>query len=890
MATVAADKRHTEEEKEEDCGCPHQCKLFEKISSDHGIMVMLVDPSSLNNGTSSSSSSPSDLNEKEDTVSSASKSPTERMLSTVKAGTTTKTSCSCLKLYPQPDSNLPQLHPNIYIPSSLLEFPEELVKYGGGGSGVTVFGGRHPQLGSLVMKHGGHKDLVELVSLVKIERELNVRGKWKMDCLEKTGGGGGRIDCSCGDGVGEDSEEMDSSGFDNIQSTNVTKPNTSIIKRASQPILTRMGTMFRLGSRGTRSVDSLPKAGGRNDVQSTKSTATQLEETTSMVTKIGNVFLSEHIDETAHLASDEQYNSANNGDNNSYKKQMKEIQSAMDDMKRRIPAFRMIYISPMHLRERKEELVNNTFRTSRKLSLRNCDGYAEFDGFKASQHEQSNNGNGGNYHRDSLRKHSVSRKGRPISLFGASHTKSASLRVHPKHVDLCFGGSYRPWRSPEEEKFDDNHKAHSCISDVDGSDGYGSLIAFVKELHYHQQHNDWKLTLAQQTIGRSLSDPSKSATTASSLLVKGKLRGPLLNHLIDEEIRVIRNLQLLTMPEEVEVVHQVRQEYEDIITRQKDGSCVTAADVSPDANMFVGRAIHKNFDPINGRFVMLSQFALDLRMGRIHLKPKEVLPAKHLGNLFHTYLEEKGMDKVYVYEKLEGSFIFFGNESGSEHFYLHREQNHPIFASGMDQWQSLLELSLSMKSPNATNRIWTCGLTDGGLHNLFLDEEQLWMFDLGEPTLEPIPAFLTKFLMSFFHTLGMEEDEKGDWVVRFEQDDSGKLRLTEQTKELLPKVMEAFNITMDRLIKELFGGDEDVRLLMLRYVAIQLISDAAFCIEKWRTKGGGDELRSEHQDHLQKWLWRALWDVYVSEELRRRYITRTLFRKQNESRDLMAMN
>eukprot|EP00970_Alexandrium_tamarense_P003779 scaffold610_cov175-Alexandrium_tamarense.AAC.1 len=137
MATVAADKRHTEEEKEEDCGCPHQCKLFEKISSDHGIMVMLVDPSSLNNGTSSSSSSPSDLNEKEDTLSSASKSPTERMLSNIKAGTTTKTSCSCLKLYPQPDSNLPQFHPNIYIPSSLLEFPEELVKYGGGGSGVT---------------------------------------------------------------------------------------------------------------------------------------------------------------------------------------------------------------------------------------------------------------------------------------------------------------------------------------------------------------------------------------------------------------------------------------------------------------------------------------------------------------------------------------------------------------------------------------------------------------------------------------------------------------------------------------------------------------------------------------------------------------------------------
>jgi len=87
-------------------------------------------------------------------------------------------------------------------------------------------------------------------------------------------------------------------------------------------------------------------------------------------------------------------------------------------------------------------------------------------------------------------------------------------------------------------------------------------------------------------------------------------------------------------------------------------------------------------------------------------------------------------------------------------------------------------------------------------------------------SLEPIPAFLTKFLMSFFHTLGMEEDEKGDWVVRFEQDDSGKLQLTQQTKDILPRVMEAFNITMDRLINELFGGEEEVRLLLLRYVIL----------------------------------------------------------------------
>lgn len=83
--------------------------------------------------------------------------------------------------------------------------------------------------------------------------------------------------------------------------------------------------------------------------------------------------------------------------------------------------------------------------------------------------------------------------------------------------------------------------------------------------------------------------------------------------------------------------------------------------------------------------------------------------------------------------------------------------------------------------------------------------------------------------MSFFHTLGMEEDEHGDWVVRFVQD-SDKLRLTEETKELLPEVFRAFNITTDRLINELFDGDEEVRLLLLRYVMTQLVSDASFCI------------------------------------------------------------
>ena len=46
-------------------------------------------------------------------------------------------SCTCLKIQPQSDCNLADVHPNIYIPSGLLDYPERIVRYGGGGSGVT---------------------------------------------------------------------------------------------------------------------------------------------------------------------------------------------------------------------------------------------------------------------------------------------------------------------------------------------------------------------------------------------------------------------------------------------------------------------------------------------------------------------------------------------------------------------------------------------------------------------------------------------------------------------------------------------------------------------------------------------------------------------------------
>ena len=38
-----------------------------------------------------------------------------------------------LEIHPQKDANLIQFHPNIYIPEVLLEYPDHLIKFGGGG-------------------------------------------------------------------------------------------------------------------------------------------------------------------------------------------------------------------------------------------------------------------------------------------------------------------------------------------------------------------------------------------------------------------------------------------------------------------------------------------------------------------------------------------------------------------------------------------------------------------------------------------------------------------------------------------------------------------------------------------------------------------------------------
>ena len=104
------------------CSCPNPCVGFENLPSDHGLMITLNIPHNNDIDVNDNVSSTADGNYKNDDN-----------ITTNSNATGNVKECTCLKLHPQLDANLSQFHPNIYIPESLLDYPDRLVKYGGGG-------------------------------------------------------------------------------------------------------------------------------------------------------------------------------------------------------------------------------------------------------------------------------------------------------------------------------------------------------------------------------------------------------------------------------------------------------------------------------------------------------------------------------------------------------------------------------------------------------------------------------------------------------------------------------------------------------------------------------------------------------------------------------------
>jgi len=290
----------------------------------------------------------------------------------------------------------------------------------------------------------------------------------------------------------------------------------------------------------------------------------------------------------------------------------------------------------------------------------------------------------------------------------------------------------------------------------------------------------------------------------------------------------------VTIPEERGSLDDILKEVESL------SQSMDVKAVSKKMDLFVGSAIIKNFHPTKGRLAKLREYGEQFRFNKLCLVDSEKTPADFLGKLLKpgtpltAVFSDPMKAKVNAIDRIEHS------------------------------WLSLLQHATSLRTECATECIWTCGLTDAGLHNTFYSPDRgLELFDLGLAKSTPQPAFLTKFLMSFFHTAGMQSDGKTGWVRRF-QVHWGRLILTQETKDLIPYLENAFQLATDTLVDTLFAGDEGVRQLLIKYVILQLLSDGAFCLDRWEQKGGGHVRNSESSRHLDSWLWRTLWDLYIA--------------------------
>jgi hypothetical protein len=504
--------------------------------------------------------------------------------------------------------------------------------------------------------------------------------------------------------------------------------------------------------------------------------------------------------------------------------------NAAHNMQNRIPAFSLVYISPYHLRDRAHELWT---------SLRGnfwAHGPHYFGSNKQlTDRRKSDEPVGGRRTSFLMSLRSLQRL-TPHTREQAGQQGMRRIRIRKTMessdatIDLSVGLQTVNLEIPK----------HMWADASTIRDGHAFLSQLEQQLAELQEEEHWKVTLAQRTIGGSF--PKNSA----ALLLSRQLQGDLLQGLIDEFVTVMRDLYEITLPEERNSMEQVRAEVEAL----KPNPDVTK--LSKMADLMVGSAIRKNFHPTKGRFAQMRDFGAKFRDPQaLTLMEDEIMPAQYLGQLL-----------------LRGTLL-------SDVFGVTDFQN-PHTNCCLDRldgcWMLILEHALSFRSGPATECIWTCGLTDAGLHNTFYSQDRgLELFDLGPAKSMPQPAFLTKFLMSFFHTAGMEEDlTTGSWVLRFLIHDE-KLIPTKETQTLVPYLDHVFEAVLDRLMSELFENDDSIRQLLIEYVILQLLSDAAFCLGRWEEKGGGHQRNSEASKNLSKWLWRSLWDIYIATHVYGKY-------------------
>ena len=513
---------------------------------------------------------------------------------------------------------------------------------------------------------------------------------------------------------------------------------------------------------------------------------------------------------------------------------------AASAMKNMLPEFKMVYISPQHVLYKPKAVwgkLKKLAKIGRESSLESFVSLAKkiemSERHLKAQKSTSSVGTSGTAPQDliTLNDSKFLGPGASIRIYECDSGNPAFF------IENCVV-SKRPCLNFVLPK-DHIHSIDNLSLAMDCTEHFDSLEYLYKGLSPIISKHLFNFTLAQKRIGGA------DAKTGSQWFYEGKLDGIVLDTLVTKFIETIRNLQALTLPEEVDVIDQIRNEVEEL---QQSGTEINADGLSPMADQFMGNAIKKNFHPTKGRIRFLRKTCRGFVDNTFHLEKEEVRPAKHLATLVepHSLMSD----------------VFVGASSEP-----------PLFHPDNNFWLNLMQQATSTRScmsPNATKRVWTSGLCDAGIHNLFVSKDDLYFFDLGVPQLQSMPGFMTKFLFSFFHILGMEEDEAkddGEWVRRFvpADGDATKLELTKETKDLLPKAYDAFEVALERIIEEVFDGDQSLRWLLLEYVTLQLLSDAAFCLQRWQLKGGGQPRRQDNFDQgLEQWLWRALWDIFVA--------------------------
>jgi hypothetical protein len=217
---------------------------------------------------------------------------------------------------------------------------------------------------------------------------------------------------------------------------------------------------------------------------------------------------------------------------------------AAADMKSRLPEFRMIYISPRHLRERPRGLWSRLRMLTKEFSKGNLLSSPSLlsDYYAFASKKNGVEGDGSPEGISSI----YNSNARSIRIF-SSNKKEVKVCPLPHSVDMILG-------SGDDITTAINGSLHYGAT----GNGYDYLKIFVDALADTQEKWLWKFTLAQKTIGGA------SPRTAASYLGNGELSGDLIDTLIREFLLVIRNLQSLTLPEEENVVDQVRAELQGI--------------------------------------------------------------------------------------------------------------------------------------------------------------------------------------------------------------------------------------------------------------------------------------------------------------------------------------